>query len=87
MEWYEKFKINQKVKVIKKVLIWDYHHSVRWNSREMDKTIGKVYEIVRISKRMGYRLDTMEDTGYDFWYPAQSLVASKGQQLLFNFMC
>lgn len=89
MKWFEKFKVGQKVKVIRKATHWIYGGtSVSWNSEAMDKTIGKIYKIDFIDKSAGYRLSTGVELGFDYYYPVESLasVKVKGKQLLFNFM-
>ena len=98
MKWYEKFKVGQKVRVVKKVTSWrldnyngDGHtgRGATWVS-DMDKTIGKVSTIIFIDTDVGYRLETRKDTHYkyNYWYPVESLeeVNVKGRQLLFSFM-
>lgn len=89
MKWYEKFKVGQKVKVIKKVPQWKYKHNfIPW-AGSMDGTIGKFYEIIDIDASVGYKLYTnLGVWGDNYWYPAESLAPAiiKGQQLLFNFM-
>jgi len=92
MKWYEKFDIGQRVRVIKKVDFWHYDGLygggiVAWQ-REMDKTIGNIFEIVGIDIDVGYRLETKHtnDWNYNFCYPAESLQGLVGEQLLFNFM-
>ena len=90
MKWYEKFKVGQKVRVIKKVLVWRLPGGggSGWNSCYMDKTIGNVYEIRKIDKHTGYQLWPEGKAGMGYWYPVESLAPErvKGQQLLFNFM-
>lgn len=92
MEWYEKFKINQEVKVIRKVVSWRYSGCIiNWNrAGDMDITIGKFYKIKQIRKRIGFQLWTEKDTKYNhnFWYPLEALQEPLlvGEQLLFNFM-
>ena len=91
MEWYEKFKVGQKVRVVKKVLVWKLPDGggTGWNPHYMDKTIGNVYEIREIRKRTGYQLGTGEGgLPMNYWYPVESLVLErvKGEQLLFSFM-
>jgi len=89
MQWYEKFKVGQEVRVVKKVPSWEYGIECGWNlTGVIDKTVGKVYEIIRINSNIGYLLATDKQTGQDFWYPVESLEEKnvKGRQLLFNFM-
>jgi len=89
MQWYEKFKVGQRVKVVKKTGDWNYGIRNGWNlDGHMDNTIGKVYEIIRINNSLGYLLATGKQTGQDFWYPVESLeeINVKGRQLLFDFM-
>lgn len=99
MRWYDKFKVGQRVKVVKKIGSWRFAGFCNGNGFtdrgatwvwDMDKTIGGVFEIVKIDSNVGYRLGTKESVGYDYnyWYPVESLEAEnvKGQQLLFNFM-
>ena len=94
MKWYEKFKVGQKVKVVRKVDVWSFNErgGASWVSG-MDNTIGKLYEIVQINKDVGYQLltdETAGDTFYyypmNYWYPLESLGHIKGEQLLFSFM-
>jgi len=88
VEWYNKFKVGQRVKVVKKVSSWRYGGGFRvgWNT-DMNKTIGKIYKIKSIDKNVGYELRTKKDTyhKHNYWYPVESLVCI-GEQLLFNFM-
>jgi hypothetical protein len=97
MEWFEKFKVGQEVRVVKKVPCWVLPDDggTNWNNEYMDKTIGSVYKIIRIDDFVGYLLFTqisVVSEGYtclfDYWYPVESLesVNVKGQQLVFNFM-
>jgi len=89
MAWFDKFKVGQEVKVVRKIDSWRAYGGlgVSWNS-DMDKTIGKAYKIVYIDKHCGYQLQTEKDTyhEYNYWYPVESLAYVKGKQLLFNFM-
>lgn len=91
MEWFEKFKVGQNVRVVKKVLIWKLPNGggCSWND-DMDITVGKVYKILEIIKETGYKLLTENNTynNWNYWYPAESLacVNVKGKQLLFDFM-
>lgn len=87
MWWYEKFKVGQKVKVVKKVATWRYgsNYGISWNNFLMDKTIGKVYKISEINKDVGYRLRTSVIDGSDYYYPVESLAYVKGEQLVFDF--
>ena len=90
MKWYEKFKVGQKVRIIKKVSTWILPGGggTKWSSRYMDGTIGKVYEIRRIDRGIGYQLGTGIEGGMNYWYPVESLAPErvKGEQLLFSFM-
>lgn len=91
----QKFMVGQKVKVVKKVVSWHFDNSngelagrgAEW-TLDMDKTIGKTFEIIDINKDIGYRLktDKLTDAQYNYSYPAESLQALEGTQLLFNFM-
>jgi len=87
MQWYDKFKVGQEVKVVKKVTVWRFPNAgeCSW-ARDMDSTIGKTYKIIVIDKSVGYQLDTEGELGYNYWYPVESLVDIKGRQLLFDFM-
>ncbi len=92
MEWFEKFKVGQKVKVVKGVKFWYFKESscptgATWDI-DMDITIGKVFEIICIDKNIGYRLKTDKITHckYNYWYPMESLRILAGRQLLFDFM-
>ena len=92
MQWYEKFKVGQQVKVVKKIVMWKFDDGGRgcsWTVN-MDETVGKVYEIIVIDKDVGYQLNTQlsdryNDYKYDYYYPVESL-AGVGGQLLFSFM-
>lgn len=99
MKWYEKFKVGQEVKVVKKIASWTFVNGggTSWTSPEMDKTIGKTYKIKTVKKTVGYQLLTEKDfpyehddmggeIGFNYWYPVESLACVKGEQLLFNFM-
>jgi len=93
MKWYEIFKVGQKVKVTKKVSNWNYKYGTMWNEKYMDGTVGKIYEIIKIDKKIGYRLNTQlpvnfDNMLYNYWYPAEALEKEnvKGEQLLFGFM-
>lgn len=89
MKWYEKFRVGQRVRVVKKVMNWDYDLPMSWNSEGiMDKTVGRVYKILTVDRVLGYALDTRNDVGGMYWYPVESLEEEnvKGRQLLFNFM-
>lgn len=94
MEWYNKFKVGQKVKVVKRVGNWNYEsRQIGWNNKYMDRTISQVYKIIEIKRETGYKLHTqiLVDWGdklYDYWYPAESLESPVkiGEQLLFSFM-
>ena len=91
MEWYNKFKVGQRVRVVKKISSWRLpgNASTTWVD-DMDKTIGKTYKIKSIKREVGYELCTKKDTYYEhnYWYPMESLcgINIKGEQLLFNFM-
>ena len=96
MEWFEKFKVGQRVRVVKKVSVWQLdgwggHGLVGGRAswvRDMDKTIGKIYSIVQIDSDVGYRLETDKISSYQYnhWYPMESLRGLVGEQLQFNFM-
>ncbi len=94
MEWYNKFKVGQKVRVVRGVSNWVYSmEQTNWNNKYMDRTIGQVYEIKEISRERGYKLHTQIpvdwcDKLYNYWYPAESLESpiKVGEQLLFSFM-
>lgn len=92
MEWHKKFKVGQEVKVTKKIQSWDDGiFGTSWDDRYMDKTIGRVYKIKKISPILGYQLLTENDfplDSFNYWYPVESLeaVITKGQQLTFDFM-
>lgn len=97
MKWYEIFKVGQEVRVVKKVISWQFDSfdggdgytgmGASWVS-DMDITIGKVFEVVEIDPDIGYRLNTEIINFYkqNFWYPVQSLQSLVGKQLLFDFM-
>ena len=93
MNWYEKYKVGQKVKVVKKVESWgypDYWYGATW-ARAMNETIGNVYKIVGIDKKIGIRLltksESLSSLKYNYWYPVESLadVKVKGEQLYFDY--
>ena len=91
MEWYNKFKVGQGVKVVKKVVRWKFDNGggAGWNTGGfMDKTVGKVYTIVSIDNYIGYLLSTRDAVGSNYWYPVVALQESVkvGEQLLFDFM-
>lgn len=88
MKWYEKFKVGQNVRVVKKVMNWHfdkYTGGSRGRGADwvygMDKTIGKVYRIVRIDADVGYRLETdkVPPSKYNYWYPVESLQGLVGE--------
>lgn len=94
MKWSNKFKVGQEVKVVKKIASWDYaqgYGRTDWVD-DMSQTINKIYKIIEINERIGYKLHTQlktrsfsfPNTLYDYWYPVESLQAcvSVGQQLL-----
>ena len=91
MNWYEKFKVGQEVRVVKEVPHWEFPNGggCSWNNEinKMHKTVGKVYKIIDIDKFTGYQLDTGNELGMDYWYPVDSLdsVSVVGRQLLFEF--
>ena len=94
MKWYEKFKVGQEVKVVKKVARWSYGGgSTSW-AYNMDFTMGKVYKIIEVDNRAGYRLHTQLKSNtfpgdnylYDFYYPVESLACVGEEQLVFDFM-
>lgn len=82
MQWFEKFKVGQKVKVVKFIDCWD---GMSWVSG-MNNTIGKVYKIKRVDFSSGYQLWTDYELGDNYWYPEESLASLVGEQLLFDFM-
>ncbi len=95
MEWYEKFRVGQEVKVVKCVQEWNYGMLTYWNNKYMDGTVGKIYTIQEIRKNTGFNLNTRisferngQNSFWDYFYPAESLesVKVKGQQLMFSFM-
>ncbi len=91
MKWHEKFKVGQKVKVVKEVVSWELTNGggAGWElSGRMDKSIGRVYEIIEIDMGLSYKLSTRDELEWNYWYPAESLEAVniKGRQLLFDFM-
>jgi len=93
MKWYEKFKVGQKVKVVRKIVEWTFPNGsgCSWFSEDMDGTIGKLYKIIEVSKNIGYRLHIQipfngVGESYDYWYPVESLAGIKGEQLTFAFM-
>lgn len=85
MKWFGKFKIGQKVKVVKKIGQWN---GVLWAEKNMNRTINKTYKIIQIDPTHGYQLFTEGEFrfGQNYWYPEESLVCVKDTQLLFNFM-
>jgi len=87
MKWYDKFKVGQEVRVVKKVLVWRFPNKggCSW-APDMDRSIGKTYQIIVIDKSVGYQLDTENEFGYNYWYPIESFSKPKGVQLLFSFM-
>ena len=96
MKWYEKFKVGQEVRVVRKTAKWRFDNwegcglsgrGAEWTG-DMDKTIGKVYEIIEINTDVGYKLATMKDTHYEYnyFYPIESLACIVGRQLEFAFM-
>ena len=93
MNWCEKYKVGQKVKVVKKVKSWGgpmYSYGAHW-PQAMNETIGNVYEIVEIDKKTGIRLltksESLNSLRYNYWYPVESLadVKVKGEQLYFDY--
>ena len=84
MEWYEKFKVGQEVKVIRKTGNWNYGEPASWVP-QMDSTVGKVYKIRRVDKSIGCQLTLTAENLCNYWYPAEALVGVKGIQLLFKF--
>ena len=85
----KKFKVGQRVRVIKKVQSWNSSHGVWCNC--MDWSLGKVYTVLEVTN-IDYLLDTAYDLNnylvYNYFYPEESLEAEIeiGQQLLFPFM-
>ena len=95
MEWFDKFKVGQRVRVVRKISFWrfeDFNNGMKGRGAnwayEMDGTIGKALEIVYIDTDIGYRLGTEKVTPsqYNYWYPVESLRAIVGEQLVFDFM-
>ena len=91
VEWYKKFKVGQKVRVVTKIAFWVYNgHTTSWGGNDMNTTIGKIYMIKSINKFIGYELGTAGDCSfiYNYWYPVEALELArvKGKQLLFKFM-
>ena len=85
--WYDKFKVNQRVRVAKKIENWSYEEDevVRW-MRIMDTTLNNIYKIIAIDG-YGYRLDTrIGKYEENFYYPVESLRRVAGEQLVFDFM-
>ena len=90
----DKFKIGQRVKVIKRIYRWSYNNQETPWDDIMDNTIGKVYPVIEIhdgstpNSCVGYRLDTSYDIDWAAYYPEESLKAEivVGEQLLFSFM-
>ncbi len=78
-----RFKVGDRVKVIKKFSLGRF----RWQP-SMDRTIGKVYTILYISKLKTYYLDVSKDIGMNWYYIFESLEPEMviGQQLEFEFM-
>lgn len=84
--WYDKFKVGQRVRVVKKVKRWDYGIRTGWTDN-MDKTLNKIYEIIDIVPPCGYLLKTnIGAWGDDYYYPVESLRSVAGEQLVFSFM-
>ena len=82
MKWYEKFKVGQEVRVVRKIIKW---MGASW-VEEMDKTINRVYKIKDGDGDIGYLLDTTNDIRRNYWYPSESLACVVGRQLEFSFM-
>lgn len=95
MKWYEKFKVGQRVRVVKKVVRWRYDNysgdgytgrGASWVV-DMDGSIGKVYKIIDIDSDVGYLLEpdkrAFNQGGY--WYPVEALRGLVGEQLTFSF--
>ena len=60
MLWHEKFRINQEVKVVKRVSSWTVMNgrgTITWN-RVMDKTINKVYKIKQFIKKRVHQVNS-----------------------------
>ena len=59
MKWCEKFRVGQKVKVVKKITSWQFENYDSYRGRgadwadDRDKTIGKVVRVVRIDSDIG----------------------------------
>lgn len=77
MKWYDKFKVGQKVRVVKKIQEWDYDDmGASWNDGGMDKTMSKVYKIIRFDiqayfgisgiLRRALKLLKLKDSSYYF---------------------
>ncbi len=90
----DKFKIGQRVRVVKRVNGWSYYGKhTPWDDK-MDGLIGLEFTIIYISKVddfggcSGYRLNTQEKIEWDCWCPEESLKAEivVGEQLQFDFM-
>ena len=77
------FKVGDKVKVTRRSIGGE----VSWNFL-MNKAIGKIYTVLDISHNGNLRLNTKDDTTYNYLYPPKSVekVAIKNEQLLFDFM-
>jgi len=87
MKWYEKFKVGQKVKVVKKISFWRYYDRRTDWVDDMNQTINKIYKIIEIDKYIGCKLHTQifnkySSTKCDYWYPVEALQALIGQQLM-----
>ena len=82
MKRYEKFKVGQEVRVVRKIAVWQ---GASWVSG-MNKTMNKIYKIKDVDEYIGCLLDTANDAGRSYWYSSESLACVVGQQLLFSFM-
>ena len=94
----KKFKVGQRVRIIKKVDSWTYYgiRTPWWAGlNDNNDGIGNVYTIIAIAGKggidfcSGYRLNTETfECDWNAFYPEESLEAEIeiGQQLLFSFM-
>ena len=83
MNWHKKLKVGDRVKVMRRSIGGEIY----WNPL-MNGAIGKVYTVLEISYSGNLRLNTKDDTTYNYLYPPKSVekVVIKNQQLLFEFM-
>jgi len=81
------FKVGDKVKVMR----CSTYNEVYWNPL-MDKSIGKIYKVLKISYLGNLRLETKlfdvnQDRPRNFFYPQAAVkLVTKNQQLMFPFM-